>query len=83
MITNRPKVPDGFILLGVPSVIRMFLPVFDVNVSNTTNKQFQLSLVKHIDKIWRNEFIEASDKGGELLLDSFLDPPLCNKTAKS
>ena len=59
----------------VASVIRVLLPVLDIYVGDATNEQFQLSLVKDIDKIWGNQLVEARDKSIELLFNTLLDPP--------
>lgn len=53
----------------------MLLPVVHIDVGNTANQQLQLSLVKHIDKIRRNQLVEAIDKSIELLLDTLLNAP--------
>lgn len=78
--TNSPEVPDDLVLFGVASVIRVLFPVFDVNVSDTANKQFQFSLIKNVDEIWRNKLVEASDKSVKLLLDTFLNSPFSDET---
>lgn len=37
---DLPKVLNDFILLFIASIIGMFLPVIDINISDTTNEQF-------------------------------------------
>ena len=74
-----PEILNHFIVFSVAAVISVFLPVVDVNVSDTTNKEFEFALVKDIDEVGRDEFVEASDKGLELLFDSFLNPPLSDE----
>jgi len=70
-----PKVLNYFVILGVSAVVGMLLPVLDINVCNTPNQQFKLALVKHVDQIRRNEFMEASNEVLELLFDTFLNTP--------
>jgi hypothetical protein len=58
----------------------MLLPVLNIDICDTTNQQLKLSFIKDIDMLWWDELVEASSKGVELLLNSLLDTPLCNKT---
>ena len=53
----------------------MLLPVINIDVRDTTDQQFELALVEHVDKIRRNEFIEAGDKGIKLFLNALLNAP--------
>lgn len=79
--TDSPEVLDNFIGLRVASVIGMLLPVFHINIRNTANEQLELACVEDIDKIRRDQFVEACYKGRELLLDPLLDPPFSDQTA--
>lgn len=80
--TDGPEILDNLILLGVASVIGVLLPVFHINIRNTTNEQFQLACVEDIDKIGRDQLVEACDKSSELLLNPLLDPPFRDQTAR-
>lgn len=44
-----PEVLDDLVILSVSAVVGVLLPVFDVDVSNTSNKQFKLALVEDVD----------------------------------
>ena len=74
-MTYGPEVLDDFVLLGVASIIRMLLPVLDVDVGDTADEQLELSLVEDIDEIGRDEFVEACDEGVELFFHPLLDAP--------
>ena len=74
--TYIPEVNNDIIILSVTPVIGVLLPVIDIDISNTTDQQLKLPLVKDVDKLSRDELVEASDKGIELLLDTFLNTPL-------
>jgi len=58
----------------------MFLPILDVNVGNTTNQEFKLSLIEDVHKVRRDELVEPGDEGVELLLDTLLYPPFGDET---
>ena len=49
--THLPKVLDDFVGLCIPPIVRMFLPIFDVNVGNATDKKLEFALVKDIDEL--------------------------------
>jgi hypothetical protein len=70
-----PKVLNYFVVLSVSAVVGMLLPILDVNVCNTTNQQLKLALVKDIDQICRNEFMETTDEVLELFFDTLLNTP--------
>lgn len=74
-----PEVLDDFIILGVSTIIGVLLPVIHINISDTANQQLELPFVKDIDKVWRYQLIESSYECLELLVNTFLDPPLGNK----
>lgn len=75
-----PEVLDDLVVLCVATVVGVLLPVFDVDISNTTNQQLQLALVEHVDQIRRNELVETAEEGVELLLDTLLNAPFCNQS---
>jgi hypothetical protein len=56
----------------------VLLPVIDVDVSDATDQELELTLVEDVDQIGRNELIKAGNESVELLLDSGLDFPLRN-----
>lgn len=61
----------------------MLLPVFDINVRDASNKQFQFAFIENIDEIWWDEFVEAGNESVELFFHSFLDSPLGDKPVTS
>jgi hypothetical protein len=71
-----PEVLDDFIILRVSAVVGVLLPVFDINVGDTTDKKLQLALVKHVDQVSRDELMEAGDEVLELLFNTLLNTPL-------
>ena len=77
-----PEVLDDFVILGVATVIGVFLPVLDVNVCNTTDKQLELAFVKNIYKIRGDELVETGDESLELFLDTFLNTPFRDESKR-
>lgn len=67
---------DDFILFLVTSVIGVLLPILNIDIGNTTDQQFQFTLVEHVDKVCRNEFIESRNERIKLFFNSFLNLPL-------
>lgn len=61
----------------------MLFPVFHINVRDASNKQFQFTLIENIDKVWRDEFIKASNECVELFFHSLLDSPFGDKPVTS
>ena len=61
----------------------MLLPVVDINVCDTANEQLKLALVENVDQVGRDELVEALHKGVELLIDTLLNAPLCDKSRSS
>lgn len=61
----------------------MFLPVFDINICDASNKQLQFTFIEDIDEIWRNELVEPGNECVELFFYSFLDSPFGDKSARS
>ena len=76
-----PKVLDDLVRLGVASVVRVLLPVLDVNVGDAADEELQLALVKHRNQVRRDQLVEARDEGLELLLDPLLDAPFRDEPA--
>jgi hypothetical protein len=76
-----PEVLDDLIVFGVTAVVGVFLPVFNVDIGDTTDKKFEFTLVENVHEIGGDELVEAGDEGLELLLDALLDPPLGDKPA--
>lgn len=75
-----PEIDNDLVRLGIASIIGMLLPVVNVNIGDTADEQLQFSFVKDVDKILRDQLVEAIHIGAELLLDSFLDPPFREET---
>lgn len=75
--TYLPEVLDHRVALGVAAVVCVLLPVVDIDVCYATNEELELTFVKDVDKIRRNELVEALHKGVELLVDTLLNTPLC------
>lgn len=73
--TDLPEVDDNLVGFRVPSVVGMLLPVLDVDIGDTANKELQFALVEDVDEIWRDQFVESGYEGGELLLHPFLYSP--------
>lgn len=73
---NLPEVLDHFVLFLVTAVIGVLLPVVDIDVGDTTNEQLEFSLVKDVDEVGRDQFIEPDHKSVELLLNSLHNLPL-------
>ena len=78
---DLPELLNDFVLLLVASVVCVLLPVVNINVSDATNEKLKLALVKHIDKVGRNEFIETRDESVELFFDTLDDLPLGYESA--
>lgn len=76
---NLPEILDDLVLLLVAAVIGVLLPVFDVDVGDTTDEQLEFALVEDVDEIGWDELVEAGHKGVELLLDSLHDLPFRNQ----
>lgn len=48
----------------------MLLPILDVNIGHTADEELELTLVKDVDELLRDELVEAAHEGLELLLDA-------------
>jgi hypothetical protein len=44
-----PEVLNDLVVLRVSAVVGVLLPVFDVNISDTTDEQLELALVEDVD----------------------------------
>jgi len=78
-----PEVLDDSIGLRVPTVVRMFLPVVDINVCYTTDEQLQFTLVEDVDQVGWDELMESSNEGVELLFDALLNAPFSDEPASN
>jgi hypothetical protein len=81
-LTYRPEVLNHLVRLRVSSVVGMLLPVVDIDICDAADKQLELALVKDIDKLGRDELVEAAEEGGELLLHPLLDSPFDEQAGK-
>jgi len=77
--TDLPEVLNDGILLIVTTVIGVLDPVIDINLTDTTNEQLKLSLIKDVDEISRDKLVEALNESLELLVDTLLDAPFCHE----
>lgn len=75
--TDLPEILDDGILLVVTTVIGVLDPIIDINLTDTTDEQLKLSLIKDVDEISRDELVEALNKSLELLVDTLLNAPFC------
>ena len=73
---SLPEELDNLVRLRVTTVIRVLLPIIDINLGNTTNQQLKLAFVEHVDQVLRDELVEALLERLELLLNTLFDPPL-------
>lgn len=78
---DLPEVLNNLILLLVAAVIGVLLPVFHIDIGDTTNEQLEFTLVKDVDEIGGNKLVEARHEGIELLLDTLHDLPFRNQPA--
>jgi hypothetical protein len=74
-----PEVLDDFVVLRVAAVVGVFLPVFHVDVGDTSDEEFEFALIENVDEIGGDELVEAGEEGLELLLDALLNPPFGDK----
>ena len=79
--THLPEVLYHRIAFGVTAVIGVLLPVIDIDICDTTNEELKLALIEDVDQVGRNELVEALHKGIELLIDTLLNAPFCDKPA--
>ena len=73
---NLPEVLDDLILFLVSTIIGMLFPIINIDVCYTTNEEFKFSFIKNVNKVRRDQLIEACDESVELFFDPFLDLPL-------
>ena len=59
----------------------MLLPVVNIDVCYATDEELEFTFVKDVDKIRGDELVEALHKGIELLIDTLLNAPFCDKPA--
>lgn len=72
---DLPEILDDVVLLLEATVVRVLLPVFHIDIRNTSNQQLQLTLIEHVDQISWDQLIETRHESIELLLDALLDLP--------
>jgi hypothetical protein len=60
----------------------VLLPVIDINICDTANEQLKLALVEDVDQVGRDELVEALYESVELLVDTLLNAPFCDKPRK-
>lgn len=58
----------------------MLLPVIDINICNTSNQKFQLSLVEYANQLWWDQILKAGQESVKLLRHSLLDSPFSDKS---
>jgi hypothetical protein len=77
---NLPEMLNDLVILGVTTIISMLLPVFDIDIGDTTDQEFQFALVENVNKILWNELMETLNEVLELFFDSLLNTPFCNQS---
>jgi hypothetical protein len=77
---DLPEILDHLVALLVAAVVGVLLPIFDVNVSDTTDQKLELALVEDVHKFGGNELVETGDEGVELFFHPGLDLPLRYKS---
>jgi hypothetical protein len=77
-----PEVLDDLIVLCVTTIVGVLLPVVDINVSDTTDKELKLALIEYVHKIWRDEFVKSGYKGVKLFVNALLDAPFGYETTR-
>lgn len=77
-----PEVLDHRITFSVAAVVGVLLPVLDIDVCNSANEEFELTLVEDVDQIRGNELVEALHEGVELFVNTLLNAPFCDEPAK-
>jgi len=70
------------ITFSVATVVGVLLPVIDINICDTANEQLKLALVEDVDQVGRDELVEALYESVELLVDTLLNAPFCDKPRK-
>lgn len=70
-----PEVLNDLVVFSVTTVIGVLLPVLNIDICDTTDKEFELTFIEDVDKIRRNKLVEAGDEGLELLLNTLLNTP--------
>ena len=75
-----PEMLNNLVGLGVSTVVSVFLPIVNVDISDTTNEEFELALIEDVDQICRNELIESRHESCKLFFDSLLNAPFGDET---
>lgn len=60
----------------------MLLPVFNIDIGNTSNQQLQFPLIENVYQVSWYQVVETVDKGFELLLHSLLNTPASDKAVR-
>lgn len=58
----------------------MLLPVVNIDICDTTNEKLKLALIEDVDQVGRDELVEALHESVELLVDTLLNAPFCDKS---
>ena len=75
-----PEMLNHLVVLGVASVIGVFLPVLHVDIGDTADEELEFALVEDVDEVGGDEFVEAGYEGVELFRDALLDAPFSYET---
>lgn len=75
-----PEPLYNIVLLGVATIICMFLPVVYINFSNSTNQKLKFTLIEHIDQLLGYQLIKSFHEHLELLLHSLGHSPFGDKS---
>ena len=76
--SNLPEPHYLFAVPGVVAVYRVLLPLPNVQLLHATQHQLKLSLVKELEPVEWDHFIETVQKGFRLFLHPSFEPPLCH-----
>ena len=79
---DLPEVLHHFVAFLVATVVRVLLPVVDINIRNAANQKLKFTLVENIHQVGGNELVEAGDERVKLLLNALGDFPFCDESVK-
>ena len=71
-----PEPHDLLAVAGIVAIDCALLPLSDMKLLHPAQHELQLSLVKELEPVERNDLIEAVQEGLCLLLHPSLEPPL-------
>lgn len=77
---NFPEILDNLVLFLIAAIIRMLLPILDVDICNAAYEELKLTFVEDVNEISGYQLIEAGDEGIELLFNAFLNLPFRDKS---